>query len=170
MRHGQSADNLAGLISGGASDPDLTEEGKAQAAAAALIYQSLKNRPSKIISSRLKRALQTARILSGGNDVFEDKDLNERHLGELDGLITEAEQKLKKILPGEECSTLHKARVLRAVNKHLETDDIPIFVCHGGTIRRIIEALEIKNTASIMNARIYHFRFQNGEWNMKEIN
>lgn len=170
MRHAQSTDNLAGLISGGASDPDLTEEGKAQAAAAALIYRFLRVKPTRMISSSLKRAMHTASLLDDLAEIFQDEGLNERNLGELDGLISEEEQKLRKILPGEECSTRHRLRVLESVNRHLKEAEAPIFICHGGTIRRLIEALEVKEKITVENARIYRFWHDGSAWHLEEMN
>lgn len=169
LRHGQSTDNLAGLISGGGSDPDLTEEGIAQAKKAALLLKALEIKPDRIITSCLKRAKDTARFLNAHAEFLEDADLNERHLGELDGKISEAEQKILKILPGEEAGESHAARVIASVRKHIEAHEIPLFVCHGGTIRRILEALDLKGQVEVENARIYKFEFSGSCWKVSSL-
>ena len=155
MRHGQSSDNAVGLISGAGSDPHLTLKGYKQAEIASLAYARLNPRPTRIISSGLVRAHMTARVVTGMIDIIQDPDLNERHLGELDGQISETEQAIRKVLPGEETPGEHKIRVMAAINRHLQSAEPVLFVCHGGTIRRVFEALEILAGANVGNAEIY---------------
>ncbi len=155
MRHGQSEDNARGLISGAGSDPNLTELGQEQARLAREIYLKLSPVPTRIVVSTLKRTHQTAELVVGHTDFIIEAGLNERHLGELDGKISEAEQKARKTLPGEESSDTHRARVITAINTHLSGEEIPLFVCHGGTVRRIIEVAEVTGIVHIGNAEIY---------------
>lgn len=155
MRHGQSEDNARGLISGAGSDPNLTELGQEQARLARNIFLKLFPAPTRIVVSTLKRTHQTAQLVVGHTDFIIEPGLNERHLGELDGRVSEAEQKARKILPGEELSVAHRARVISAINTHLSGNDIPLFVCHGGTVRRIIEVTDVSGIAHIGNAEIY---------------
>lgn len=164
MRHGQSEDNARGFISGAGSDPDLTELGREQARLARDIYLKLSPLPTRIIVSTLKRTHQTAHLVVGHTDFIIEAGLNERHLGDLDGAITEAEQKSRKVLPGEELSNAHRARVLAAINAHLSGNDIPLFVCHGGTIRRVIELAQITDKITIGNAEIYRFLPESNGW------
>lgn len=155
MRHGQSEDNASSLISGAGSDPDLTGLGREQALLARDFYLTLDPVPTRIVVSGLKRTHQTAHIVTGHTDFIIEAGLNERHLGELDGKITEAEQKARKVLPGEETGEAHRARVIAAINAHLSCDEVPLFVCHGGTIRRILEITRIQETTGVANAKIY---------------
>lgn len=155
MRHGQSFDNASGLISGAGSDPHLTLKGYKQAEIASLTFAKLNPRPVRIISSGLVRAHVTAQVVTGAVEIIQDPDLNERHLGELDGKISEAEQKIMKILPGEETSLQHATRVIDAINRHLRSDELTLFVCHGGTIRRVLEGLKFPKDTDVGNAEIY---------------
>jgi broad specificity phosphatase PhoE len=143
MRHGQTTDNALGLISGGGSDPFLTLKGHKQAEIAALRIRALDPAPSRIVSSPLRRALLTARALSGAVPLSIDPRLAERHLGPLDGKISEAEQKSRGALPEEESADAHRRRVLEALNAHLAEEGGTLFVCHAGTIRRICETLRL---------------------------
>lgn len=169
MRHGQSVDNELGLISGSGSDPHLTDLGREQARIAQKHYNKLEIKPSKIVVSALKRTHQTAELVVGHIDFIEDPDLNERYLGELDGKITESEQKLRKQLPGEESGGDHAKRVISAINRYLESDEQVLFVCHGGTIRRVLEALNLANAVHVENAVIYKFVPHGNHWHVYNL-
>lgn len=155
MRHGETTDNALGLISGAGSDPHLTDKGREQALAARLIFTGLPVRPTKIVTSGLRRTHQTAELVIGHTEFIVDPDLNERHLGKHDGKISEIEQKALGQLPNEESSEDHAERVIRSVNRHLKDGEMTLFVCHGGTIRRILERLELRDKLRVENAEIY---------------
>ncbi len=169
MRHGQSADNALGLISGGGSDPDLTEIGRAQAVEARAIFSDLSAAPAKLIASGLKRAQQTAALLAPHLEFTIDADLNERHLGTLDGKISEQRQKELKMLPEEESGSAHFTRVIAAINRHLAIQETVLFVCHAGTIRRVLEATELQGRVAVENARIYHMIPHEAGWEIVAI-
>lgn len=164
MRHGQTHDNAAGLISGGGRDPHLTYLGREQASLAAKAFLALSPTPTRIIASALIRTHQTAEILAPHIAYEMDARFNERHLGELDGLITEEEQKRRGVLPHEEETAAQYARVLEALNHHLTHDDVTLIVSHGGTIRRILEATGLKNRVEVHNAVIYGFAPEGNGW------
>ena len=85
LRHGQTEYN-AGSRMQGQLDTDLSERGREQAAAAA---ESLaKRQPLLIVSSDLRRALDTAVVLGDrcGQPVSIDARLRETHLGDWQGL------------------------------------------------------------------------------------
>lgn len=164
MRHGQSHDNARGFISGAGSDPDLTELGEDQARLAATIYNALNPSPTHIVVSSLKRTHQTAALVTGHSNFIIDADINERHLGEQDGLITELRQKELKTLPGEETSNDHAIRVILAVNRHLESLPLPLFICHGGTIRRLLEETDLTSAVTVGNAEIYKLAPSGSKW------
>lgn len=155
MRHGQTTDNAAGLISGGGRDPHLTDLGREQAMAAAKIFAALDPAPTRIIVSALIRTHQTAALVCGHSSHVIDARLNERYLGPLDGTITEAQQKAMGILPEEETSANQALRVLEALNHHLDGEETVLFVCHGGTVRRILEAAGVRDKINVPNATIY---------------
>ena len=164
MRHGQSHDNARGLISGAGSDPDLTSFGEDQARLAAALFKALDPIPSHIVVSSLKRTHQTASLVTGHANFIIDADINERHLGEHDGLITELRQKELKTLPGEESSIAHSIRVILAVNRHLESLPLPLFICHGGTIRRLLEETDLTSAVTVGNAEIYKLAPNGSKW------
>ncbi|MBU9765780.1 histidine phosphatase family protein [Mycobacterium sp. TNTM28] len=85
LRHGQTEYN-AGSRMQGQLDTDLSDLGRDQAAAAAEVLA--KRQPLLIVSSDLKRALDTAVTLGdrAGIAVAVDKRLRETHLGDWQGL------------------------------------------------------------------------------------
>jgi len=85
LRHGQTEWN-AGSRMQGQLDTDLTELGREQAAAAAEVLA--KRQPLMIVSSDLRRALDTATALGerAGLPVEIDTRLRETHLGDWQGL------------------------------------------------------------------------------------
>lgn len=169
LRHGQSMDNANDLISGGGRDPSLTLLGIEQAKRAGVIFKKLSPLPVKIITSALKRTHETAFHVTGHDNFIQEAALNERYLGELDGKISEAEQKQRGALPGEELVPHHFNRVVATINQHLKEGELTLFVCHGGTIRRVLEATQLSGTLSVDNARIYYFLPVEGLWTVTAI-
>jgi broad specificity phosphatase PhoE/ribonuclease HI len=88
LRHGETAMSIERRFSG-VGDPELTERGRAQAAAAAerLALVSASAPISAIYSSPLRRALATAHAVASklGLDVMVDKKLRETDFGDWDG-------------------------------------------------------------------------------------
>ncbi|UUO03496.1 histidine phosphatase family protein, partial [Mycolicibacterium novocastrense] len=84
LRHGQTEYN-AGSRMQGQLDTDLSDLGRHQAVAAAEVLA--KRRPLAIVSSDLRRALDTAVVLGehAGMPVIADIRLRETHLGEWQG-------------------------------------------------------------------------------------
>jgi glucosyl-3-phosphoglycerate phosphatase len=85
LRHGQT-DYNAGSRMQGQLDTDLSDLGRNQAVAAAEVLA--KRQPLMIVSSDLRRALDTATTLSerSGLPVFVDTRLRETHLGDWQGM------------------------------------------------------------------------------------
>ena len=156
MRHGQTTDNQAGLISG-RSDPELTEKGVEQSLQVRSILRRLGLKPDKIIVSARKRTHMSAELLVDHTDFMVEPGLNERDLGEFDGKITEAEQKAIGKLPGEESKDDHALRVINGINLHQEIGKTALFVVHAGTIRRLLEAIGFKERVNVDNSQLYHF-------------
>lgn len=169
IRHGQSTLNADKMISGGKTNPDLTELGISQAQQAGILFSKLTPLPTRIIVSSLKRTHDTAFHVVGHRNYIKEEDLNERYLGDLDGTISEEEQKQRGVLPGEEAAKDHYERVIKVLNRYLAEDDLTLFVCHGGTIRRILEAANLTGSVAVDNARIYYFMPENEGWRVTEI-
>lgn len=150
IRHGQSEGNVIQKHYGMWPVP-LTEKGIADAAAAG---QRLKNISfTKVYSSDMKRAVQTAQIALPGYDLILDERLREIEVGDLAGYtMKECEGKygaeylrnfkVHNFLDyGGENHAMHYAR-LSDFMRDLETEDddavIAVF-SHGGTMRCMLE-------------------------------
>jgi len=80
VRHGESTANAAGLLLG-RTDVELTELGRRQAAAVARDLGPVR----RVISSPLRRALETAQVIAAGAAVSVDERWIEVDYGELEG-------------------------------------------------------------------------------------
>ena len=86
VRHGATEQNQRGLLLGSRADPDLAEEGRAQAQALA---RSLARHPeATIVSSPMRRCLETAETIAEviGSDVIVEDRLVEIDYGEWEGV------------------------------------------------------------------------------------
>jgi 2,3-bisphosphoglycerate-dependent phosphoglycerate mutase len=88
VRHGQSQFNLENRFTGWL-DVELTEKGQAEAHKAASQIAEAKFKPAVAFTSLLKRAQNTLKIIMGDLKMSvpttQDKALNERHYGDLQG-------------------------------------------------------------------------------------
>ena len=173
-RHAETADNENGIISGGGSDPDLTEHGRAECKGLREAISLLETPPSPVIVTSLKRTQQTAELMMGHANYIIEPDLKERILGEGDGVTTEEQRKarpLGELAEGEETKQQHAARVIPALNRHLADaeENAPIFVTHVGTIRRIFESMGMPELHEIPPAALYECVNVNGKWKVFEL-
>jgi probable phosphoglycerate mutase len=84
LRHGQTALSIENRFSGVGNDPELTDQGRAQARAAG--ERLAKRQLDAIVTSPLRRARETARIAGGGRDIVVEAGLRETDFGEWEGL------------------------------------------------------------------------------------
>lgn len=159
-RHGESSWNVAGRIQGQSDDPVLTPRGHDQARL--LARQVAGRRVRRILSSDLRRATQTAELISRatGVPVVTDRRLRERAMGVLEGaprhLATPALCGLSagrvhaasaRPPGGESLRDLH-ARAAAFLADRVAgdmadgvADGDTVIVAHGGTIRMLAAIL-----------------------------
>ncbi|WP_232663029.1 histidine phosphatase family protein [Pseudonocardia sp. TRM90224] len=157
LRHGQTDYNVAGRMQGHI-DSMLTDSGRAQAAAVAPEIARLA--PDLIISSDLKRAVDTADVVGAATSlpVKLDPRLRETHLGEWQGqTVADIEQAWPGAIavwrsdpawapPGGE-SRLEVVRRSRPVVEELDDefadgpDTCVVLVAHGGLIAGLVSAM-----------------------------
>lgn len=96
VRHGESVDDIEDRY-GGSADFDLTEKGKSQVLESTKRISSLDEKLEVILTSPLKRALQSAEIISGelGIEVEVFEYLKERNLNGILTGLTRSEAKYK---------------------------------------------------------------------------
>ena len=149
IRHGESASNAGGWLSGQETCGGLTELGVTQA-------EALRDRlaidpamqPDRVVVSTMRRAVHTAEIAASptGLTVEQFPDLMERTSGEAEGLtISEYTAKYGKapwtdwsnpLSPGGESGIDFSTRVTSAINRVAEEGRgrTTWVVCHGGVI------------------------------------
>ena len=189
MRHGQTDMNKDKLLQG-RLDVKLNEEGRAQAKAAAELLASKGVEFDKVYSSHLKRAMETAMIVSGkkqGDMVLDDRII-EMEYGPYEG-------KEYSAFDGEMLDFIHNPAEAKAPNgvEPLEAltrrvggflDDIKVWskrqtvlvMTHGVAIRAIIGYLMNLNkpdkavwAMEIKNCSIIHVTMENGEYGELEF-
>lgn len=157
LRHGQTEHNVAGRMQGHV-DSQLTERGLAQAAGVA--PEIARFAPDRLISSDLRRAVDTADVVGAacGRPVKLDPRLRETHLGEWQGRsVAEIEESWPGAIavwrsdpgwtpPGGE-SRIEVVRRSRPVVDELDEefasdlDATVVLVAHGGLIAGLVSGL-----------------------------
>ncbi len=142
LRHGQSEANVRHVFAGQKEDSPLTELGKQQAEVAA--NDLAKVHITKIVSSNLVRAKQTAKIVAsklGINDVIIDPRIAEYDMGALTGTPNQTISSLELVsAKGAEDPNKFKTRVLEALQEYSKSEESVLIVSHAG-VGRIIEAM-----------------------------
>lgn len=165
------------LMSGSGSDPKLSEPGKQQALASANVYQILKAALGTIFVSSYEngtlynRTRETAELLTGLKEFVAEPGIRERHFGISDGKVTKADCRITgETFDDGEPLDAHRERVVEALNRRLsEATKPPLFVAHGGTVRRIFEAIGIKEHVAVANAAVYQMVPMKGKWMIFEL-
>lgn len=148
LRHGRTDYNRRLVRCGGDIDIPLDAVGRRQAEIAGCLLRDAREPINSIVSSCLQRTAETARIVSahlGQAPIHHDVRLDERHLGEWNGLpiaATSAWLAEKRTPPGGESEAVFSARVLSWLNEHLVTVNRPgLVVASKGVGRVLMEAL-----------------------------
>ena len=149
IRHGESASNAGGWLSGQDSCGGLTDLGIAQAEALrGRLAADDDLRPDVVLVSTMRRAVHTAEIIAEPTGMMpaQHADLMERTSGEAEGMtIAEYTAKYGKppwtdwsnpLSPGGESGVEFGARVLTATNRVVSEHrgKTVWVVCHGGVI------------------------------------
>lgn len=133
-RHGETDDNRKGILSGRHNNTHLTKKGIGKAVELQPLLQKLDPPITHATSSSLERAEITEYLATHHMSVPQipsNPDFDERDY-EKDGVTKE----------GAETYEAHQERVVRGINKLLEDpNSVPLVVCHGGTIRRVMDAI-----------------------------
>lgn len=153
IRHGKTAGNLRGAYIGKTDEP-LCPEGKE--ALVALLQQKLypTSEGMILLSSPLRRCLETAELLFPGVSVQVVPDFRETDFGDFEGKSyqdlngNDVYQKWidsggKDGFPGGETPQQFQQRCVRAFSeqiKSLPDNSYVVIVCHGGTIMAILDA------------------------------
>jgi len=198
IRHGESASNAGGWLSGQATCGGLTDLGVAQAEAARdRLAADPAIRPDRILVSTMRRAVHTAEIVAEplGIGVEQHADLMERTSGEAEGLTIEEYIETygkapwldweNPLSPGGESGAEFSARVTTALDRVAGEGrgQTTWVVCHGGVIMATAvgrwpggDAIDRANLATIplaspQNSSISEWMVEpSGAWKMMRFN
>ena len=184
FRHGQCPLNVSGHIQGQKFNGDLTPAGRLQAAHTGDI---LKNRQiTLIISSPLKRALQTALIVAGKikSPIWIDKRFIEVNMGVVEGLhisiveknYTELYEQWKNNKQGStrfkggETKAEVRRRILQALNYYAECTPYRNIAIssHGIAISQMMQYLGF-DCHDVPNGAILHLTYEPRSWQFVEL-
>ncbi|BBJ27137.1 histidine phosphatase family protein [Athalassotoga saccharophila] len=184
LRHGQTDSNLSGIIQGQSIDVPLNEEGIEKSKK---IAELLKGHVSRIVSSDLLRAYQTARIIGEilGVEIETDKRLREMNYGSwegnfLDELMKTPEGKVwmenpsKWRIENSESVLDVQNRIIQAIKEYVQKYDDILFVSHGVTISAFllyVKDLPLDNVKEYIprNTQLYEFKFENDRFEEVKI-
>lgn len=172
VRHGESEANILDLMYG-SSNYKLTPVGKKQAASAGKIIRNMKFVPDKVYVSSLVRTHETLENMGFSlGDALKDDRLDERHLGDLEGLnyrVLHEEQPqlfeewnsdwLNYKPGGGESHYDFQRRIesfLSDISKNHRSGDKVLVVCHGGTMKTIFSHIFRHETDSFFSIEIYN--------------
>jgi uncharacterized phosphatase len=174
IRHGQTDWNRDGLLQG-STDIPLNDTGREQARDA---FMTLRSRPwDAVVSSPMKRARETARIIAEGLEIPLGRaypELIERDYGPLEGTSVAAaiEQWPDREYPGAESLDAVASRgeaALAAIVADIPSGAV-LVVCHGTIIRFTLARLAGRPVPGIDNGSISMLRLTNGAWNVSTVN
>ncbi len=158
VRHGETDWNRDQRWQGHA-DPPLNELGRAQATALAEVLAG--EEVEAIYASDLRRAYETAEIVGGalGLPVTSDPALRETDVGSWSGLTHE---ELVGLPYDGETKAAHAERVLEAVRRIIQAHPKGrvLVVTHGGSVRRIQEAVHGEPEASLANCEVLRLPYE----------
>lgn len=184
FRHGQCPLNVSGHIQGQRFNGELTAEGRRQAARAA---EQLKDKHiTLIISSPMKRALQTAQIVAGKvkAPIWVDHRFIEVNMGVVEGMhISVVEKEFADLynqwrndktgsirFKGGETKSEVRRRIFSGLNYYAENTPHPNIgiSSHGIAISQIMQYLG-HECSDVPNGAILHISHQAQNWQYHEF-
>lgn len=172
VRHGESEANVLELMYG-SSNYKLTPKGKEQARKAGRIIENMEFIPDRIYVSSLVRTHETLESMGFSmEDATEDARLDERHLGDLEGLNYQLLHRDKpeifedwnsdwlRYKPGGGESHLDfSSRIIDFMDEFQDEErkgERILVVCHGGTMKTIFSHIFMHQIDTFFNIEIYN--------------
>lgn len=160
IRHGETEANAAQIMAGSLDSP-LTQTGRDQARAVHDVVKNLKIKPTLIVHSHLSRARDTATIINEvlNLPMIQDPDFAEIHAGDLEGVCWSKCNHFDDFrdMPNGEKFDDFFARVRRAKNRILGSNEGPVLiVSHGGVFRAFAKLYGI-NMPGVRNCHLHEF-------------
>lgn len=147
VRHGESEANVRGVFAGQKEDSVLTEKGKEQAETTAREIRNINLKIDKIVSSPLKRALETARIVAeeigfSPSDIVIDSRIIEYDMGSLTGTPLHKISSVALVsAQNAENTDDFRNRVYSCVKELSELPENILLVSHAG-VGRVLETIK----------------------------
>ena len=185
IRHGQSTANAIRSHAGWAQVP-LTEKGMEQARQLRPLLQDIPF--TKVITSDLLRAIQTAQGALPGYEAQTDPRLREINVGSLEGrIIEDCHAEMGAVYArnladhdftayGGETMAQQIQRVAQFMESlQSEPEDAKVaVVCHEGTIYsmlcHVLQFTPARDAAPVSNCAICAFSYQDGRWMLRKWN
>lgn len=167
LRHGQTDWNDKRLCQG-QKDIPLNQKGREEA----LILARVIPKFSKMYSSPLIRALETAEIIGKGAYIHKLDELKERDWGSLEGIssqemyrIEEQEEQDPSFIPHASIETRQsfKERILKGMNRALR-DENPLIVSHGRVFLVLCEIMGHPLIRQIPNTQLIECEPSKNGW------
>lgn len=182
IRHAETRTNRRARWHG-ESDEQISPHGALQAIAAARRLARMSEQPSLIVSSRLRRAIETAEIFAQElciTRVVHEESLGERDMGdwkglapdevetEWPGLLSAWEDGLIEGPPNGEPDSVVTKRALAALTRFAGSASRPILVVtHGGVIRSLRKAAGLSNNpVPHLGGYWAHIGHLDGKWSL----
>ena len=143
MRHAETEDNVSKIVSGSQSLTNLTNNGREQALAMYFVVAKIKPLVDCVIISEMQRTKDTAKLCCPDQPHIVDSRINERLYGMAEGMSNADREALKAVgieISGQESKENLLARTVTSVAENLSKYQNPLFITHGGNIRRLLEA------------------------------
>ena len=147
IRHGESEANLKGIFAGQKDHSALTEKGRQQAGLEAEKIQQMHITPDVIITSPMKRALETAEIIAQKinfiSPLIQDTRIAEYDMGSLTGTPIKniSSKLLVSATEAEHPDDFHE-RIFSFLNEYSKSPEDIIVVSHAG-VGRMIESIRL---------------------------
>ena len=177
IRHGESVYNVSHKLTGWAQIP-LTEKGVQQALQTRDLLTGISF--TKVISSDLLRAVQTAQNALPGYEIQTDPRLREIGVGTLEGCNEQDYPdalRTHDLTPygGENTAMLvdRVARFMESLQDEPEDACIAV-VCHAGTVYSILcyvmQSIVPRHVSKVFNASVSAFSYLDGQWSLLKWN
>ena len=145
VRHGETEWNRLRLLQGHTDIP-LSEEGAQQIRSQGLRLREMGFRVDRVATSSLKRASQTARVLTEAmgytGPIMEDDELKERYFGSAEGLSLREPLNVNDPKYGAETLEALQVRIAKVLEKYQQNPNEDwLLVTHGGFIKATLAML-----------------------------
>lgn len=167
LRHGETDYNIDWRVTG-QTDVPLNEKGRVQAVEAGRRFPKI----SRVFTSPLTRAHETARLLKLEAPIHVHEGLSESNFGALEGTVyckttLEAWTAGRIVVEGAETAKNFDARVAKAMAEVLQNSGPILVVAHGGVWAALLRLVHLPLTTHLDNCKTVAFVPTKTGWRTK---